>query len=178
MNPFPLAPGLFPMNRVQDVESGQGRWRDSLLVEDAGLLQSVLALGHVPHSDRPVVAAGGQQAFLGAPAAGDDLNEDEVSAQSSRQTWPQNQKRKEPTHPALVGFQLDEGALPQVPRHVGEGLRTALVVAVMGRQRADQLLGRPLTMLGGQPGRQAAGRQSVGQLQRAYSGGIMGRMGI
>lgn len=53
-----------------------------------------------------------------------------------------------------------------------------VVVAVVGGQRADQLLGGPLAVLGGKPGGQAAGRQSVGQLQRPYSGGIMGRMGI
>lgn len=78
-----------------------------------------------------------------------------------------------------MSLQFDEGALPQVPRHVGEGLRPALVVvAVVGGQRADQLLGGPLTVLRGEAGRQAAGRQSIGQLQRPYSGGIMGGMGI
>lgn len=46
-----------------------------LLVEDAGLLEGVLALGDVPHSDRTVVAAGGQQALLTGPAARDDLIE-------------------------------------------------------------------------------------------------------
>lgn len=46
-----------------------------LLVEDAGLLEGVLALGDVPHSDRPVAAAGGQQALLIGPAARDDLTE-------------------------------------------------------------------------------------------------------
>lgn len=83
------------------------------------------------------------------------------------------------THSALVRLQLDEGALPQIPRHVSEGLRPALVVvAVVGGQRANQLLGGPLAMLRGEPGGQTAGRQSVGQLQRSYSEGIMGRMGI
>lgn len=78
-----------------------------------------------------------------------------------------------------MSLQFDEGTLPQVPGHVGEGLRPALVVvAVVRRQRADQLLGGPLAVLRGQPGGEAAGRQSVGQLQRPYSGGIMGRMGI
>ena len=78
-----------------------------------------------------------------------------------------------------MSLQLDEGALPQVARHVGEGLRPVLVVvAVVGGQCADQLLGGPLSVLRGKSGRQAAGRQSVGQLQRPYSGGIMGRMGI
>lgn len=78
-----------------------------------------------------------------------------------------------------MSLQLDEGALSQVPRHVGKGLRPAVVVvAVVGGQRADQLLGGPLAVLRGKPGGQAAGRQSVGQLQRPYSGGIMGRMGI
>ncbi len=46
-----------------------------LLVEDAGLLQRVLALGYVPHLDRPISATGGQQAFLIAPATCDDLSE-------------------------------------------------------------------------------------------------------
>lgn len=44
-----------------------------LSVEDAGLLQGVLALGYIPHPDRPIVATGGQQAFLTAPTARDDL---------------------------------------------------------------------------------------------------------
>lgn len=44
-----------------------------LLVEDAGLLEGVLALGDVPHSDRTVAAAGGQQSLLIGPAAGDNL---------------------------------------------------------------------------------------------------------
>lgn len=48
----------------------------------------------------------------------------------------------------------------------------------MGRQRAHQLLSCPLAVLRGETGGQAAGRQSIGQLQRPYSGGIMGRMGI
>lgn len=83
------------------------------------------------------------------------------------------------THPALVSLQLDGGALSQVPSHVSKGLRAALVVvAVVGGKRADQLLGSPLAVLRGKPGGQAAGRQSIGQLQRPYSGGIMGRMGI
>lgn len=83
------------------------------------------------------------------------------------------------THSALVGLQLDQGALAQVSGHVGEGLRSVLVVvAVVRRQRAHQLLGRPLAVLRGEAGGQAAGRQSVGQLQRPYSGGIMGRVGI
>ena len=47
-----------------------------------------------------------------------------------------------------MSLQLDEGALPQVACHVGKGLRPALVVvAVVGGQRADQLLGRPLAVL-------------------------------
>lgn len=46
-----------------------------LLVEDAGLLQGVLTLGHVPHPDRPIAATGGQQAFLTAPTTCDDLSE-------------------------------------------------------------------------------------------------------
>jgi len=45
-----------------------------LFIEDAGLLQGVLALSYVPHSDRPVVAAGRQQAFLTAPTTCDDLD--------------------------------------------------------------------------------------------------------
>lgn len=78
-----------------------------------------------------------------------------------------------------MSLQLNEGTLPQVPRHVSKGLGSALVVVpVVGSQCADQLLGGPLAVLRGQPGGQAAGRQSVGQLQRPYSGGIMGRMGI
>lgn len=78
-----------------------------------------------------------------------------------------------------MGLQLDQGALAQVSGHVGEGLRSVLVVvAVVRRQRAHQLLGRPLAVLRGEAGGQAAGRQSVGQLQRPYSGGIMGRVGI
>lgn len=44
-----------------------------LFVEDAGLLERVLVLGYVPHPHGPVAAAGGQQAFLIAPAACDDL---------------------------------------------------------------------------------------------------------
>ncbi len=52
------------------------------------------------------------------------------------------------THSALVSLKFDEGALPQVPRHVGKGLRPALVVvAVVGSQCADQLLGSPLAVL-------------------------------
>lgn len=152
--------------------------RNSLLVEDAGLLQRVLALRHVPHPDCPVAAAGGQQAFLTAPAAGDDLREDQKSG-AKLEPAAATGGEEEATDPALVRLQLDEGALPQIPRHVGEGLRLALaVVAVVGGQRADQLLRSPLAVLGGEPGGQAAGCQSVGQLQGAYSGGIMGRMGI
>lgn len=83
------------------------------------------------------------------------------------------------THSALMSLQLNEGTLSQVPRHVSECLGSALVVVtVMSSQCTDQLLGGPLAMLRGQPGGQAAGRQSIGQLQRPYSGGIMGRMGI
>ncbi|TNN36172.1 hypothetical protein EYF80_053659 [Liparis tanakae] len=79
----------------------------------------------------------------------------------------------------LLQPQLDEGALPQVPRHVGEGLGPAVVVvAVVRGQRADQLLRRPLAVLGGEARGQAAGRQSVGQLQGPYSGGVMGGVGI
>lgn len=78
-----------------------------------------------------------------------------------------------------MSLQLDEGALPQIPRHVSKGLRSALVVVtVMGSQSADQLLSGPLAVLRGKPGGQTARSQSIGQLPRAYSGGIMGRMGI
>ena len=49
-----------------------------LLVEDAGLLEGVLALGYVPHLDRPIAPARSQQAFLTAPPTCDDLNETEA----------------------------------------------------------------------------------------------------
>lgn len=78
-----------------------------------------------------------------------------------------------------MGLELNQGAFPQVPCHVSKGLRSALVVvAIVGGERAHQLLGSPLAVLRGQSGGQAAGRQSVGQLQRPCSGSIMGRMGI
>lgn len=78
-----------------------------------------------------------------------------------------------------MGLQLYAGTLSQVPRHVSKRLGSALaVVTVVSGECADQLLGGPLAMLRGQPRGQAAGRQSIGQLQRPYSGGIMGRMGI
>lgn len=78
-----------------------------------------------------------------------------------------------------MGLQLDGGAPAQVSRQVGEALRPGVVVvAVVGGQRADQLLGGPLAVLRGQPGGQATGRQSVGQLQGPYSEGVMGGVSI
>lgn len=46
-----------------------------LLIEDAGLLKGVLALGYIPHPDRPIVATSSQQPFLTAPTTCDDLSE-------------------------------------------------------------------------------------------------------
>lgn len=60
------------------------RRRFLLPVEDAGLLEGVLALGDVPHPDRPVAAAGGQQAFLTAPTTGDDLTDTETDVSAGR----------------------------------------------------------------------------------------------
>lgn len=162
--------------------------RASLFIEDTGLLEGVLALGYIPHPHCPIITTSSQQALFTAPATCDDLSGTErlylVPNSSYKRVLGFKLARDHfliplLTNPALVSLELDEGALPQVPRHVSKGLRPALVVvAVMGGQRADQLLGSPLAMLWGKPGRQAAGRQSVGQLQGAYSGGIMGRMGI
>lgn len=59
-------------------------WRLLLPVEDAGLLEGVLALGDVPHPDRPVAAAGGQQAFLAAPTTCDDLGDTETDVSTGR----------------------------------------------------------------------------------------------
>lgn len=55
-----------------------------LLVEDAGLLEGVLALGYVPHPDRPVTATGGQQAFLTAPATCDNLSDTDTDFNTER----------------------------------------------------------------------------------------------
>lgn len=51
--------------------------RALLLIEDAGLLEGVLALGYVPHSYRPIIATSSQQAFLTTPTTCDDLSETE-----------------------------------------------------------------------------------------------------
>lgn len=61
-----------------------------LLVEDAGLLEGVLALSHVPHPDRPVSSTRGQQAFFTAPTARDDLSEPEKVFNIKR-FWAVNQ---------------------------------------------------------------------------------------
>ena len=83
------------------------------------------------------------------------------------------------TYPTLMGLQLHHGTLAQIPRHVGQGQGLGVtVVAVVRGQRAHQLLRRPLAVLGGEPGGEAARGQSIGQLQGSYSRSIVGRMGI
>lgn len=69
------------------------------------------------------------------------------------------------SYPVLMSLQLDGGALAQVPSHVCQGLRAALVVAVVSGEGPHQLLSGPLPVLRGQPGGEAAGGQGVGQLQ-------------
>lgn len=57
-----------------------------LFIEDAGLLEGVLALGYIPHPDCPIIATGGQQAFFTAPTAGDDLIQTEKHWFSNKNT--------------------------------------------------------------------------------------------
>lgn len=82
------------------------------------------------------------------------------------------------SYPALVGLESKSGPLPQISCHVGEGLRAALIVSVMSRQCAHQLLRGPLAVLRRESRREAARRQRICQLQWAYSKGGTGEVGI
>lgn len=70
--------GPFPYDRksrpaVRTAAAGAGRGGRSHFVEDAGLLQGILAFGHVPHPHRPICATSGQKSFFTAPTASDNL---------------------------------------------------------------------------------------------------------
>lgn len=79
MTPIWTQDVTFYILRYLEVEHGTVAYvvfqKALLFVEDAGLLEGVLALGYVPHPDRPVITAGSQQAFLAAPSTRDDLSE-------------------------------------------------------------------------------------------------------
>lgn len=79
-----------------------------LLIEDAGLLEGVLALGYVPYSDRPVIATGSQKAFLTAPTTCDDLKQQEDyfnhQTEMVQTTSLYNTEKDQTTDPALVSL--------------------------------------------------------------------------
>lgn len=80
-----------------------------LLIEDAGLLEGVLALGYVPYSDRPVIATGSQKAFLTAPTTCDDLKQQEedyfnYQSEMVQTTSLYNTEKDQTTDPALVSL--------------------------------------------------------------------------
>lgn len=77
--------------------------------------------------------------------------------------------------PVLMALQLAERTLAQVSGHVAVGLGPDGVVPLRGGQGLDQLLRGPLPVLTGQPGREGAGRQGVGQLQRTHPHSHLGR---
>lgn len=71
-------------NRLEQLQQGSGclaQWTlkktNLLFIEDTGLLEGVLGLGYIPHPDCPIVATGGQKAFLAAPTTCDDLTQAE-----------------------------------------------------------------------------------------------------
>lgn len=68
------------------------------------------------------------------------------------------------TYSVLMSLQLDKGAFSKISSHISKCLQSSLVVTVVCSKSAHKLLSRPLPMLWGQPGGEAAGCQGISQL--------------